>query len=49
MAQSLLTQKRNVQTNKKSNIRISDWDSHLHSIWLEKIASNPGHFDDARI
>ena len=47
MAQ-LLTQKRNVQTKEIILKIISDWDSYLHSIWLEKIASSPGFYDDAR-
>jgi hypothetical protein len=51
MAQSLLTQKGNVRNKPKGKIGktpISDWDSSLHSIWLEKMILNP-IFDDARI
>ena len=51
MAQSLLTHKRNVRTKPKPEIRkipVSDWDTYLHSFWLEKMALNPGFYDDAR-
>lgn len=49
----LLTKMENVRTKLKPNeIRknlISDWGSHLHSIWQEKMALNPGFYDDAKI
>jgi hypothetical protein len=51
MAQSLLTKRENVRTKLKPAIKISliaDWDSYLHSIWLQKMALNPGFYDDAR-
>jgi hypothetical protein len=50
MAQAL-THKRNARTDLKpaiKNYKISDWDSLLYSIWLEKMALNP-IFDDATI
>jgi hypothetical protein len=27
---------------------IQDWDSFLHSLWLEKMAANPGFYSDAK-
>jgi hypothetical protein len=46
MAQSLLTQKRNVRTKLKPSNReilLPDWDE-----WLRKLELNPGFYDDAR-
>jgi hypothetical protein len=57
MAQSLLTKRENNRA-RSSSIRlkpkeiplgISDWDSYLYSLWLEKMALNPGFYDDAKI
>jgi hypothetical protein len=53
MAQALFL-KRNVRTKPKPatkktlNYNFSDWDSYLYSFWLEKMALNPGFYDDAR-
>jgi hypothetical protein len=48
MAQ-IITHKGNVRTKPAiSKNLISDWDSLLYSYWLEKIASSPGFYDDAR-
>jgi hypothetical protein len=51
MAQAL-TLKRNVRTKLKPTNReilLPDWDESLHSIWLRKLALNPGFYDDQRV
>lgn len=50
MAQ-LLIKRENVQSQPKPQLtktEIADWDSFLYSYWLQKIALNPGLYDDAK-
>jgi hypothetical protein len=28
---------------------LEDWNNQLHSMWLQKVARDPNHFDDATI
>lgn len=35
-------------TGKIGKLPIADWDSLLYSYWVDKMALNPGFYDDAR-
>jgi hypothetical protein len=51
MAQVVI-KRENVRTKLKPAIGktpITDWDSYLYSLWIEKIAFSPGLYDDAKI
>jgi hypothetical protein len=45
---ALIVIKREPAAATKKENSLQDWNSFLHSLWLEKMAANPGLFLDAK-